>query len=396
MNRKKRLSTALALTVWCSAALGVQGVWGEETGEDIFIEEGEEIVIRQGESLEEVQAREQAEAEKARERAEQEAKLLAEQSLLLEPASQDEIQKHLEYLTSVDSPTGSDGELILADYIASTMESYGYTVAQQNFHEGFINENGVDAPGINVIADRGADAQERTNQIFVIATHYDSKTNPSKEDPLANDKTGVAVLLEMARVLSFEETDTGICFAFFSGEEDGLYGSANFSEFLETEFAERVSGLLYVEQVGYEAEMPYVLLTSDGQENFVGNLVRDTGESLLLVENQTVEEGEEAQRTEVIGDVCTDQESKTERGKALETETEDAAQGSVQWSYEADQAHSHQSFQRLGIPAVTVTQDIREPEEGLTVNWGELQYLTELFSETAAQIMRSETERFSG
>ena len=93
MNRKKRLSTALALTVWCSAALGVQGVWGEETGEDIFIEEGEEIVIRQGESLEEVQAREQAEAEKARERAEQEAKLLAEQSLLLEPASQDEIQK---------------------------------------------------------------------------------------------------------------------------------------------------------------------------------------------------------------------------------------------------------------------------------------------------------------
>lgn len=359
MRRKSIWSMCLALALWCSALSGGQGALGEETGEDLFIEEGEETVIRQGESLEEVQAREQAESEEARRQAEWEAQILAEQSLLLEPASEEEIQKHLEYLTSMDSPTGSDGELILADYITRTMESYGYTVAQQNFHEGFLNENGVDAPGINVIADRGADSQERTNEIFVIATHYDSKTNPSKEDPLANDKTGTALLLEMARVLSFEETDTGICFAFFSGEEDGLYGSASFSEFLEKEFAERVSGLLYVEQVGYEEEAPYVLLTSDGQENFVGDLVRDTEGSFLLVQEQETEAGEL---------------------KDLEREGD--------WSYEADQDHSHQSFQRLGIPAVTVTQDIREPKGGLTVNTKKLQYLAELLSESTAQIMR--------
>lgn len=361
MRRKSIWSMGLALALWCSALSGGQGALGEETGEDLFIEEGEETVIRQGESLEEVQAREQAESEEARRQAEWEAQILAEQSLLLEPASEEEIQKHLEYLTSMDSPTGSDGELILADYITRTMESYGYTVAQQNFHEGFLNENGVDAPGINVIADRGADSQERTNEIFVIATHYDSKTNPSKEDPLANDKTGTALLLEMARVLSFEETDTGICFAFFSGEEDGLYGSASFSEFLEKEFAERVSGLLYVEQVGYEAEAPYVLLTSDGQENFVGDLVRDTEGSFLLVQEQGTE---------------------TEAGELKDLEREG------DWSYEADQDHSHQSFQRLGIPAVTVTQDIREPKGGLTVNTKKLQYLAELLSESTAQIMR--------
>lgn len=361
MRRKSIWSMCLALALWCSALSGGQGALGEETGEDLFIEEGEETVIRQGESLEEVQAREQEESEAARRQAEWEAQILAEQSLLLEPASEEEIQKHLEYLTSMDSPTGSDGELILADYITRTMESYGYTVAQQNFHEGFLNENGVDAPGINVIADRGADSQERTNEIFVIATHYDSKTNPSKEDPLANDKTGTALLLEMARVLSFEETDTGICFAFFSGEEDGLYGSASFSEFLEKEFAERVSGLLYVEQVGYEEEAPYVLLTSDGQENFVGDLVRDTEGSFLLVQEQGTE---------------------TEAGELKDLEREG------DWSYEADQDHSHQSFQRLGIPAVTVTQDIREPKGGLTVNTKKLQYLAELLSESTAQIMR--------
>lgn len=361
MRRKSIWSMCLALALWCSALSGGQGALGEETGEDLFIEEGEETVIRQGESLEEVQAREQEESEAARRQAEWEAQILAEQSLLLEPASEEEIQKHLEYLTSMDSPTGSDGELILADYITCTMESYGYTVAQQNFHEGFLNENGVDAPGINVIADRGADSQERTNEIFVIATHYDSKTNPSKEDPLANDKTGTALLLEMARVLSFEETDTGICFAFFSGEEDGLYGSASFSEFLEKEFAERVSGLLYVEQVGYEEEAPYVLLTSDGQENFVGDLVRDTEGSFLLVQEQGTE---------------------TEAGELKDLEREG------DWSYEADQDHSHQSFQRLGIPAVTVTQDIREPKGGLTVNTKKLQYLAELLSESTAQIMR--------
>ena len=40
-------------------------------------------------------------------------------------------------LTGRRVPTGSDGELNIGAYIRETMEGYGYTVSEQNFHEGF-------------------------------------------------------------------------------------------------------------------------------------------------------------------------------------------------------------------------------------------------------------------
>ena len=193
-------------------------------------------------------------------------------------ANPERLQEHLDAMTEVDSPTGSDGELTVAAYIETKMGEMGYTVQEQAFHEGVLNEDGVDAPGINILAERGANSQEnRKKDIFLVVTHYDSKRSPSEDDPFANDKSGAAALIEAARILSEVVTDTDICFVFLSGQEDGGYGAQNFIGSLSEENRSRISGVLSVERVGYDSDTPYVLKTLTGESNSLGDIVQQLG-----------------------------------------------------------------------------------------------------------------------
>ena len=193
-------------------------------------------------------------------------------------ANADRVQEYLDAMSEVDSPTGSDGELTVAAYIESRLGSMGYTIQEQAFHEGVLNEDGVDAPGVNVLAERGANSRNnRKRDIVLVVTHFDSKRSPSEDDPFANDKSGAAALMETARILSEVVTDTDICFLFLSGEEDGGYGAQNFISSLSDENRSRITGVLSVERVGYDSETPYVLKTLTGESNSLGDMVQQLG-----------------------------------------------------------------------------------------------------------------------
>ena len=216
----------------------------------------------------------------------------------LPSADPQRIALHLEALLQKPSATGSQGELEAAAYIESEMKSLGYSVSQQPFHEGFLNINGIDAPGVNLIAERGADSQEkRTKDILLLVTHYDSKTvreggSPlaelmtetvseealsPEEDPYFNDKTGAAILLETARILSQFESDTDLCFLFLSGQEDGGYGAQSFIDFLSEENRSNVKGVLAVDRTGYNTGMPDIIKTLTGETNDVVSMVQECG-----------------------------------------------------------------------------------------------------------------------
>lgn len=193
-------------------------------------------------------------------------------------ANADLVQQHLDSMTQVESPTGSDGELTVAAYIETKLGEMGYTVQEQAFHEGVLNEDGVDAPGVNILAERGANSQtNRKSDIFLVVTHYDSKRSPEEDDPFANDKSGAAALIESARILSEVVTDTDICFLFLSGEEDGGYGAESFIASLSDENRARITGVLSVERVGYDSDTPYVLKTMTGESNALGDIVQQLG-----------------------------------------------------------------------------------------------------------------------
>ncbi|BCY13616.1 M20/M25/M40 family metallo-hydrolase [Actinoplanes sp. L3-i22] len=85
----------------------------------------------------------------------------------------------------------------------------------------------------NVIATlRGSVTPER---IYVVTGHYDSRATDvldfTSDAPGADDDaSGVAVVLELARVLATREPEATLVFAAVAGEEQGLYGSDHMAQ----------------------------------------------------------------------------------------------------------------------------------------------------------------------
>jgi Zn-dependent M28 family amino/carboxypeptidase len=104
----------------------------------------------------------------------------------------------------------------------------------------------------NVIATiRGVSAPDR---IYVLTAHLDSRVtdvnNATSDAPGANDDaSGVAVLLELARVLATRPLAATVMLAAVVGEEQGLFGSAYMAQQLKTAGAD-VQGMFSNDIVG--------------------------------------------------------------------------------------------------------------------------------------------------
>lgn len=118
-------------------------------------------------------------------------------------------------------------------YIADSLAAAGWTSAEQAF------EN-----GINMVAERaGTDPEAGT---ILLAAHYDSVgRSPGADD----NATGVATLLEIARLLGPESTPRTLKLAFFDLEELGMLGSFAFVA-LEDNIAD-LHGTIVLDMIGY-------------------------------------------------------------------------------------------------------------------------------------------------
>src|SRR6185369_6566593 len=68
------------------------------------------------------------------------------------------------------------------------------------------------------------------DRMYVVSAHIDSRVtdvlNPDAEEPGADDDaSGVALVLELARVLAPHPSEATIVFTIVAGEEQGLFGS---------------------------------------------------------------------------------------------------------------------------------------------------------------------------
>src|SRR5919198_2959498 len=76
------------------------------------------------------------------------------------------------------------------------------------------------------------------NRAYVVSGHYDSRVtdvmNFTADAPGANDDaSGVAAVLEMARIMASQHTEATLVFAAVAGEEQGLYGSAHMAQVMK-------------------------------------------------------------------------------------------------------------------------------------------------------------------
>lgn len=110
--------------------------------------------------------------------------------------------------------TGSAARDAVFDLIRAELTSLGWTVDEQGF-----DYRGVTVR--NLLAWRGE------GEAVLLGAHYDSRASADQEDPTqpvlgANDgASGVAVLLELARVLEVDWTQRRIYLAFFDAEDNG-------------------------------------------------------------------------------------------------------------------------------------------------------------------------------
>jgi hypothetical protein len=139
-----------------------------------------------------------------------------------------------------------------------------------------------------------------SDRLFLVTAHYDTRAgNPMdtvSAAPGANDDgSGVALVLELARVMSKHEFDATIVFVAFPGEEQGLLGANQWSEMARQKRL-RVQGVLNNDMVGNvvsgdgTVESTYVRLYSEALSPV------DTG-STLRIRNTLGQENDGPSRT---------------------------------------------------------------------------------------------------
>jgi len=119
--------------------------------------------------------------------------------------------------------------------IASALSGFGLATSLDPFtYSGGTYYNVV---GIH----RGA---VRPDTTYIVGAHYDSVNNPGADD----DASGVAGVLEAARVLSKYQFQATLVFIAFDREEQGLVGSGHYAS---QHSADAIAGMLSLDMIAY-------------------------------------------------------------------------------------------------------------------------------------------------
>ena len=134
---------------------------------------------------------------------------------------------------------------LAADFIKERLEAFpNLTVEFQNFN----------TSGKNIIATQLG--QTNPDDIYLVCAHYDSVTTYCADD----NATGVAAVIEIARIMSTQCTDNTIVYALWDEEEIGLRG-ANFyaseaADETNGNTRDNILGVINMDMIGYDGDAP--------------------------------------------------------------------------------------------------------------------------------------------
>ncbi|WP_426566900.1 M28 family metallopeptidase [Angustibacter sp. McL0619] len=255
-------------------------------------------------------------------------------------------------LSSQDDPNRGIGAA--RDWLFATLQGYAAASGGRLIVEkqSFIQPPGPRVPTptqiTNVIATlRGASEPDRT---YVVTGHYDSRVtdvlNATSDAPGADDDgSGVAVVLELARILSAaRQPEATIVMAAVAGEEQGLFGSAFMAAQLKAAGVD-VQGMISNDIVGSS--------TADDGTRYK-HLVRLFAEGV-----PTSETTQQAAIRQAIGGE-NDGPSRQLARFIREVADNDATGMDVRTIYRRDRylrSSDHVSFLQQGYPAVRLTEE---------------------------------------
>ena|GEM_PF-1834593 len=180
---------------------------------------------------------------------------------------------------------------VMADSLAARLERYtGETADRLQFTaEGGIYDEDSTFVAENIVA-RLIGTGEASGVVLVTA-HYDAiglRTEGWTENwqvwpaPGANDNaTGVAAVMEGARILAASDLPFDILFVLFSAEELGWLGSIDFVERYDALYGEEILGVLNVDMIGYPTTgNPGGTVMSDYRSGWIADMVEENRERI--------------------------------------------------------------------------------------------------------------------
>ncbi|MFA5143586.1 MAG: M20/M25/M40 family metallo-hydrolase [Candidatus Omnitrophota bacterium] len=171
--------------------------------------------------------------------------------------AEEEIEEHVKMLSAQIGPRNPAHYENLnraADYIKAEFERYGYEPAEQVYAMSV-----VPAPGAsfrNIIAVKSGAAKK--DEVIIVCCHYDThRVSPGADD----NATGVAAVLELARLIRRTSLERTVKFIAFTNEElelvvqDKDMGSYRYAEAARKR-GERIEGVICLDMLGFYSDKP--------------------------------------------------------------------------------------------------------------------------------------------
>lgn len=135
-----------------------------------------------------------------------------------------------------------------ADYIKSELTSYGYAVSTQPYiYKGRTYEN--------IFVEK--QGRKMPDKVIVAGAHYDTVTGTPGAD---DNASGIAGILELARLLADKPLDISVQFVAFVLEEPPLFRSKSMGSYVYAkslkEAGKNVEGMICLEMIGYFTDEP--------------------------------------------------------------------------------------------------------------------------------------------
>lgn len=170
-------------------------------------------------------------------------------------------------------------------FVINTFTKYDLDVKEQLFETSLVDENGDKYTGTNIIGTLHPNSKTNTKDILIIGAHYDGVS----DFPAANDNaSGIAVMLEMARILHTLESDTEIRFVAFDAEEAGLLGSDYYANSI-TDEAGNIIGMLNFDMLAAKKSDGVHIYSGDKIDNYLYDILKsDSDFSGVQIDRNTV------------------------------------------------------------------------------------------------------------
>ena len=156
------------------------------------------------------------------------------------------------------------GNQIAAEYLFQEMESYGLKV----WYEDFLTPEGILL--VNVV---GEVPGKDTSAVYGVMAHFDSISDAPGTAPGADDNsTGIAVSLEIARILAGYTLEHPVRITFVNAEEVGILGSNVWARHAQAQGVP-IEGVFNVDSVGSNRQGRLLIFNSDARSSWMQDLM---------------------------------------------------------------------------------------------------------------------------